>query len=72
MDQTITYKISGMHCTSCAMDIDFELEDLNGVKEAKTNYAKQEAMVNYDPKMVTSEQIMAVVKELGYEIVKYE
>ena len=72
MDQTITYKISGMHCTSCAMDIDFELEDLNGVKEAKTNYAKQEAMVNYDPKMVTTEQIMAVIKKLGYEIVKYE
>ena len=61
-----------MHCTSCAMDIDFELEDLNGVKEAKTNYAKQEAMVNYDPKMVTTEQIMAVIKKLGYEIVKYE
>ena len=38
--KTVTLKIVGMHCTSCAMNIDFELEDIKGVKEASTNYAK--------------------------------
>ena len=38
-------KIDGMHCTSCAMNIDFGLEDLEGIKSVKTRYAKQECEV---------------------------
>ena len=37
----IKLQIQGMHCSSCAMNIDFDLEDLDGVKSAKTSYAKQ-------------------------------
>ena len=42
-------KIEGMHCTSCAMNIDFDLEDLEGVKIAKTSYAKEMCEVEFDP-----------------------
>ena len=58
-----------MHCTSCAMNIDFELEDLEGVKEAKTHYAKQTSVVSFDPEKVTQEQMIAVITKLGYEAV---
>lgn len=69
MDQkTATLKIIGMHCTSCAMNIDFELEDLNGVKEAKTNYAKQVSIVTYDPKKVSHAQMIAAISKIGYEV----
>ena len=27
-------KIEGMHCSSCAMSIDMDLEDLKGIKSA--------------------------------------
>lgn len=67
--KTITLKIIGMHCTSCAINIDFELEDLEGVKEAKTHYAKQISVVTYDPDKVHLNQIIAVVKKLEYEAV---
>ncbi len=40
MNKKVIFKIQGMHCTSCAMNIDGELEDTEGIKEAKTNYAK--------------------------------
>lgn len=65
---TIILKITGMHCSSCAMNIDFELEDLDGVKEAKTNYAQQKSQVTYDPNKVTIEQMAQVIKKLGYDI----
>lgn len=33
--------IRGMHCSSCAMTIDEELEELEGVAEARTSFRKQ-------------------------------
>lgn len=60
-------KIIGMHCTSCAMSIDGDLEDyVKGVKSAKTNYARQECEVEFEEK-VTIEQIMSQIKETGYQ-----
>lgn len=67
--KTITLKIVGMHCTSCAMNIDFELEDLDGVKESGTNYAKQETIVTFDSQKVTLEKIIQAIKKLEYDVV---
>lgn len=61
----ITLKINGMHCTSCAMNIDGELEDL-GVRNASTNYAKAMSDVEYDNDKITLEQIQDAIKKLGY------
>lgn len=60
-------KISGMHCTSCAMNIDFDLEDLEGIKSAKTNYAKQESEIEFDEEKVSFEKIIETIKKTGYE-----
>ena len=61
-------KITGMHCTSCAMNIDGDLEDLvEGVKASSTNYAKQETEVEYDEKKVNVDKIIAQIKETGYQ-----
>ena len=55
-----------MHCTSCAMNIDGELEDTNGVKSATTNYAKQFTEVEYDEGAVTDKDIAKIISTLGY------
>lgn len=56
-----------MHCTSCAMNIDGDLEDyINGVKSAKTNYAKQECEVELEEEVMI-EQIITQIKETGYQ-----
>lgn len=62
----IKLDIKGMHCSSCAMDIDFDLEDLEGVKSAKTSYAKQSTEIEFDEDKVRPEQILKQVKETGY------
>ncbi len=59
-------KIKGMDCSSCAMNIDFDLEDLKGVKSVKTSYAKQECEVEFDEDEITEELILQVVKKSGY------
>lgn len=59
-------KITGMHCTSCAMNIDFGLEDIPGVKKARTSYAKQETEVEFDEEKAPVKLLLETVKKTGY------
>ena len=60
------FKINGMHCTSCAMNIDFDLEDLKGVNFAKTSYASQECEVEFEEEKIKVTEIIAKIKNTGY------
>lgn len=62
-----TYKIEGMHCTSCALMIESNLEDA-GVK-ARCHYAKQTLDVEFDEKKIGEKKITDVVLQAGYRIV---
>jgi Cu+-exporting ATPase len=59
-------KIEGMHCTSCAMNIDGELEDTEGVKSSNTNYAKQHTEVEFDDSKINLQKIINIIKNVGY------
>ena len=61
------FKILGMHCSSCAMSIDFDLEDLDGVKNARTSFAKQETEVEFDDQKLKLEAIVDQIKKTGYQ-----
>lgn len=62
------FKITGMHCTSCAMNIDGDLEDnVKGVKSASTSYAKQVTEIEYEEDNVKLEQIVKQIEETGYK-----
>lgn len=62
-------KIEGMHCTSCAMNIDFDLEDIDGVKSANTNYAQSMCEVEYEEKKLDEKKIIESIKKTGYTAV---
>lgn len=62
-------KITGMHCTSCAMNIDFDLEDLVGVRKAHTNYAKQETELEFDGEKIDIEKVLEQIGKTGYKAV---
>lgn len=65
--KTITLKITGMHCVSCTMNIDGELEDTKGVKESSTNFIKAKTVVSYDETLVTDKDIIKIIKTAGYD-----
>ena len=66
--EEIILKLTGMHCTSCAMNIDGALEDMEGVIEAKTSYAKQEVKVVVEPGKLDRKQLADVIKQAGDEV----
>lgn len=63
----IKLKIDGMHCSSCALNIDFDLEDLEGIKSSQTSYAKSETNIEFDPTKISEKKILETIKKAGYE-----
>lgn len=61
-------KIDGMHCTSCSMLIDGDLEDTQGVICAKTNYAKAVTELEFDEKQVNLKDLIKVIEKSGYQV----
>lgn len=68
MLQKKIFKISGMHCNTCSLNIDWELEETDGVKKVSTSYAKQETEIFFDTDIIKPEKIIEVIKKVGYEV----
>ena len=68
----LTLKIDGMHCTSCSMNIDGALEDLDGVIKSSTSYSKSETTVEYNSNKINQQQILDTIKATGYTVNKQE
>lgn len=64
--KSLKFKISGMHCSSCAMDIDGTLEDTEGVRESRTSYAKAETEVKFDESKIKEIEIKKLISSTGY------
>lgn len=56
-----------MHCNTCSLNIDWELEETKGVKAAKTSYAREKTEVTYDSDVLKPDQIIRIIKNTGYD-----
>lgn len=59
--------ISGMTCIMCQNTIESVLKSTNGIINAKVDYKKEKAQVEYDCDIVSITDIINVIKEKGYE-----
>lgn len=65
----IKIKISGMTCAVCAKTIEKALNNMDGVKGAAVNLVDQSADVDYDPEIVSIEEIGRKIEKLGFDVV---
>jgi len=61
-----TLKIKGMHCASCAMNIENALEKIPNT-EANVNYASEKATIEH-PNSITEKEIVKTIRNSGYDI----
>lgn len=64
--KSVTLRINGMTCGGCVFAVRKVLSRLPGVSRADVSYEKSWAVVTYDPKLVTTAQMIAAIKTLGY------
>lgn len=67
--EKIVFKLSGLHCASCSLNIDGELEEISGVISSNTSYATQETVVVYNPKLTKPIQFKRSIEKLGYKVI---
>lgn len=63
----ITIHIAGMTCAACSNRVEKVLNRKEGV-EANVNLTTEKASINYDPDMVTIEDIKETIERLGYQV----
>lgn len=71
MDTTIkkqSFPVLEMTCAACAVSVESILKNTKGVKNAGVNYANQQALIEWDEKLVTIGEIQNAVRSLGYDI----
>ena len=64
--RTVTLAVKGMTCGGCVLGTRKVLTRLPGVAKADVSYEKGTAVVTYDARQVTVEQMVAAIKTLGY------
>lgn len=62
-------KISGMHCASCALNVEKSLQGLEGVEEAQVNFGTEKATVEYDPNKLELQKLEETVEKAGYGVI---
>ncbi|QLE53295.1 copper-translocating P-type ATPase (plasmid) [Nostoc sp. C057] len=64
--ETVTLKLRGMSCASCASSIEGAINSVPGVNESIVNFGAEQATVEYDPKRTDLEAIQEAVDAAGY------
>jgi len=61
-----TYRVEGMHCPNCAMNVESIEDDLPGIKQVSASYQKGQMVVEFDEAKVSEAQILAALEKRGY------
>ncbi len=61
--------IHGMTCAACSTRIQKGLSRMNGIEEASVNLTTEAGVIEYQPGLVSTEQIIEKIKDLGYDAV---
>ncbi|MFH1474220.1 MAG: heavy metal translocating P-type ATPase [Candidatus Aenigmatarchaeota archaeon] len=62
-----TLSIRGMHCASCALNIEKSLKKQKGVKSIVVNFSTEEATIEYDQKSIDVKKFKKIIAGLGYK-----
>ena len=62
-----TFRVEGMHCSNCPMEVEGIEDDLPGIKQVSASYQKGQMVVEFDDAKVSEAQIIAAVEKRGYQ-----
>ena len=62
----VTLALTGMHCAACSTIIEKTLSKLPGVTSAAVNLATETGVVEFDPAVTGTDEIISAVKSAGY------
>ena len=71
MTKKVKMTISGMHCASCASNVERAVKKINGINSVSVSVMTNKAVIEADDN-VKPEEIKKAVESVGYKVVKVE
>jgi len=66
-NKTVKLKVKGMTCGGCSNNIHNALSKKKGIIENEVKYPGDLAIVKYDPKKISLEEIIKTIKKAGFQ-----
>lgn len=60
--------IKGMTCASCAANVEKTMRKLDGIKGASVNFATEKLSVEFNPGVISIQEMNEAIKKIGYEM----
>jgi copper chaperone len=64
------FKVVGMYCTTCKPIVEKQLKDEEAVKKIDIDYITDSFVVEFDPSLITKEEIKNKLERSGYKFVR--
>ena len=64
------FRIVGMYCVSCKPVVENQLKGEKGIKKIDIDYMTDSVIVEFDPVLITKEQIKKKLEKSGYKFVR--
>jgi copper chaperone len=65
-----SFKVVDMYCISCKSIVEKQLKNENGIKAIDVDYMTDSVVVEFDPSVITKEEIKNRLKKSGYNFVR--
>lgn len=72
MTENKELRIKGLHCADCVRKIDRSMSTLPGILNVELSFTTGKMEVEYDPNMISLNEIQSKVRNLGYGILEEE
>jgi Cu+-exporting ATPase len=67
-EQKISFPVGGMTCANCAINIERSVKKLAGVRDAKVNFAAEQAAVSFDSKKLGLKDVVKKIQDTGFSV----
>lgn len=64
--KTVTWRIEGFTCVTCAVGLDTLLKEQKGIVRSRSSYPERTVIIEYDPKFTGEPQLKSYIHELGF------
>ncbi|AFU59142.1 putative heavy metal transport/detoxification protein [Candidatus Nitrososphaera gargensis Ga9.2] len=68
--QKARFKVVGMYCTTCKPIVENQLKGNQAIKKVEINFMTDSVIVEYDPALITKEEIKERLQNSGYQFVR--
>ena len=65
--RTVSVPVDGMICQVCAGSVKNALKKVDGVQDAEISLEKRHAVIHYDDRKVSVDQLTRAIKDAGYK-----